>query len=151
MGLMRWQASKIARERFEWRQCLIAATASNCWFGTAALAWIRAASRSSSRLSTRQKRTAWASVLRSAAQSSKVTKDSSGRWPTTGRAPHSVSPSPAPGTLRPIQLPSLMQNHRLERTYVEQSGVERAMGIEPTAQAWEAWVLPLYDARLGRS
>ncbi len=22
------------------------------------------------------------------------------------------------------------------------------MGIEPTAQAWEAWVLPLYDARL---
>ena len=26
--------------------------------------------------------------------------------------------------------------------------VERAMGIEPTAQAWEAWVLPLYDARL---
>src|SRR5208283_668251 len=27
--------------------------------------------------------------------------------------------------------------------------VERAMGIEPTAQAWEAWVLPLYDARQG--
>ena len=26
--------------------------------------------------------------------------------------------------------------------------MERAMGIEPTAQAWEAWVLPLYDARL---
>ena len=26
--------------------------------------------------------------------------------------------------------------------------LERAMGIEPTAQAWEAWVLPLYDARL---
>jgi hypothetical protein len=25
--------------------------------------------------------------------------------------------------------------------------MERAMGIEPTAQAWEAWVLPLYDAR----
>ena len=23
------------------------------------------------------------------------------------------------------------------------------MGIEPTAQAWEAWVLPLYDARNG--
>jgi hypothetical protein len=23
------------------------------------------------------------------------------------------------------------------------------MGIEPTAQAWEAWVLPLYDARRG--
>ncbi len=30
------------------------------------------------------------------------------------------------------------------RRYLE---VERAMGIEPTAQAWEAWVLPLYDAR----
>jgi hypothetical protein len=28
--------------------------------------------------------------------------------------------------------------------------VERAMGIEPTAQAWEAWVLPLYDARAGQ-
>ena len=28
--------------------------------------------------------------------------------------------------------------------------LERAMGIEPTAQAWEAWVLPLYDAREGR-
>ena len=27
--------------------------------------------------------------------------------------------------------------------------LERAMGIEPTAQAWEAWVLPLYDARAG--
>ena len=24
------------------------------------------------------------------------------------------------------------------------------MGIEPTAQAWEAWVLPLYDARASR-
>lgn len=28
--------------------------------------------------------------------------------------------------------------------------VERAMGIEPTALAWEARVLPLYDARSGR-
>jgi hypothetical protein len=28
-----------------------------------------------------------------------------------------------------------------------QRKMERAMGIEPTAQAWEAWVLPLYDAR----
>ena len=27
--------------------------------------------------------------------------------------------------------------------------VERAMGIEPTALAWEARVLPLYDARSG--
>ena len=26
--------------------------------------------------------------------------------------------------------------------------VERAMGIEPTALAWEARVLPLYDARV---
>ena len=25
------------------------------------------------------------------------------------------------------------------------------MGIEPTAQAWEAWVLPLYDARFSGS
>src|SRR5215472_11828883 len=28
--------------------------------------------------------------------------------------------------------------------------VERAMGIEPTALAWEARVLPLYDARRAR-
>ena len=27
--------------------------------------------------------------------------------------------------------------------------MERAMGIEPTALAWEARVLPLYDARVG--
>jgi hypothetical protein len=33
---------------------------------------------------------------------------------------------------------------------LQEFGVERAMGIEPTAQAWEAWVLPLYDAREGR-
>ena len=26
--------------------------------------------------------------------------------------------------------------------------MERAMGIEPTALAWEARVLPLYDARI---
>ena len=29
--------------------------------------------------------------------------------------------------------------------------LERAMGIEPTALAWEARVLPLYDAREGRN
>ncbi|VVD29938.1 protein of unknown function [Paraburkholderia dioscoreae] len=28
--------------------------------------------------------------------------------------------------------------------------LERAMGIEPTALAWEARVLPLYDARRAR-
>jgi hypothetical protein len=31
-----------------------------------------------------------------------------------------------------------------------QLNVERAMGIEPTALAWEARVLPLYDARRAR-
>ena len=31
---------------------------------------------------------------------------------------------------------------------VERRKVERAMGIEPTALAWEARVLPLYDARV---
>jgi hypothetical protein len=31
---------------------------------------------------------------------------------------------------------------------VESSGfMERAMGIEPTSEAWEASILPLYDAR----
>ena len=29
--------------------------------------------------------------------------------------------------------------------------LERAMGIEPTALAWEARVLPLYDARLAQA
>jgi hypothetical protein len=28
-------------------------------------------------------------------------------------------------------------------------GLERAMGIEPTSEAWEASILPLYDARSG--
>ena len=27
--------------------------------------------------------------------------------------------------------------------------LERAMGIEPTSEAWEASILPLYDARSG--
>lgn len=30
---------------------------------------------------------------------------------------------------------------------VLENSLERAMGIEPTALAWEARVLPLYDAR----
>jgi hypothetical protein len=31
---------------------------------------------------------------------------------------------------------------------IESSGfMERAMGIEPTSEAWEASILPLYDAR----
>src|SRR6185312_15474006 len=29
--------------------------------------------------------------------------------------------------------------------------LERAMGIEPTSEAWEASILPLYDARSARS
>ena len=28
--------------------------------------------------------------------------------------------------------------------------MERDAGIEPAAHAWEAWVIPLYDARSGR-
>jgi hypothetical protein len=39
------------------------------------------------------------------------------------------------------------QRHRTTQGPTRQRKVERAMGIEPTAQAWEAWVLPLYDAR----
>ena len=31
---------------------------------------------------------------------------------------------------------------------LKNTSLERAMGIEPTALAWEARVLPLYDARL---
>jgi hypothetical protein len=34
------------------------------------------------------------------------------------------------------------------RKAIESSGfMERAMGIEPTSEAWEASILPLYDAR----
>ncbi len=29
----------------------------------------------------------------------------------------------------------------------EKLHLERAMGIEPTSEAWEASILPLYDAR----
>ena len=29
--------------------------------------------------------------------------------------------------------------------------LERAMGIEPTSEAWEASILPLYDARSARN
>lgn len=32
----------------------------------------------------------------------------------------------------------------------QNDAVERVMGIEPTALAWEARVLPLYDTRLGQ-
>ena len=39
------------------------------------------------------------------------------------------------------------KNRRIGACFYE-GNLERAMGIEPTAQAWEAWVLPLYDARL---
>ena len=35
----------------------------------------------------------------------------------------------------------------LQTNDLPESDVERAMGIEPTASAWEAEVLPLYDAR----
>jgi hypothetical protein len=38
------------------------------------------------------------------------------------------------------------QRDRVRST--ESSGfMERAMGIEPTSEAWEASILPLYDAR----
>ena len=37
----------------------------------------------------------------------------------------------------------------LESKYSELSFMERAMGIEPTSEAWEASILPLYDARSG--
>jgi hypothetical protein len=47
------------------------------------------------------------------------------------------------GTGRCADLPP-----RTTQGHARQRKVERAMGIEPTAQAWEAWVLPLYDARL---
>ena len=55
--------------------------------------------------------------------------------PTTGQC----LPAPA-GCKQQIELAVIRQRWR---------EVERAMGIEPTAQAWEAWVLPLYDARDG--
>ena len=33
------------------------------------------------------------------------------------------------------------------RTTESSRNLERAMGIEPTSEAWEASILPLYDAR----
>ena len=40
---------------------------------------------------------------------------------------------------------------RLSRVRAIESSrlMERAMGIEPTSEAWEASILPLYDARSG--
>ena len=56
----------------------------------------------------------------------------------------------------PVQLPSKMGQfyigfRELSRVRsTESSGfMERAMGIEPTSEAWEASILPLYDARSG--
>ena len=60
--------------------------------------------------------------------------------------------------LRPIHLrPDIDQTAKrptlsgwpfcLQINDLPESDVERAMGIEPTASAWEAEVLPLYDAR----
>ena len=66
--------------------------------------WIHAASRSCLKRSTRPKRRAWGLGLRSAVRSSRVTRDSYGRRPTTDRARHSVSPSLALIIPRPIQL-----------------------------------------------
>ena len=50
--------------------------------------------------------------------------------------------------------PKQMENNPLEDTPWEAStrsfgpeSLERAMGIEPTSEAWEASILPLYDAR----
>ena len=56
--------------------------------------------------------------------------------------------------LSTVQLPSktsrfLVQFRELNRVRATESGfMERAMGIEPTSEAWEASILPLYDARL---
>jgi hypothetical protein len=44
-----------------------------------------------------------------------------------------------------IQLPNVNTPYRYKA-----GKLERAMGIEPTAPAWEAGVLPLYDARMRR-
>ena len=43
----------------------------------------------------------------------------------------------------------LVQFRELSRARSTESSVfmERAMGIEPTSEAWEASILPLYDAR----
>ena len=53
-----------------------------------------------------------------------------------------------------VQLPSktsrfLVQFRELSRVRATESSgfMERAMGIEPTSEAWEASILPLYDAR----
>ncbi len=58
-----------------------------------------------------------------------------------------VKPRPVPANVsHPITRPCRYIS--LAATGQQWLELERAMGIEPTAQAWEAWVLPLYDARL---
>ena len=56
----------------------------------------------------------------------------------TRNGPETKKPNPV------VWLFSFMLNH------LRAIDVERAMGIEPTALAWEARVLPLYDARSER-
>jgi hypothetical protein len=55
---------------------------------------------------------------------------------------------PEPGSHRDFGYEQSREYPTLDNTgQCETTRMERAMGIEPTAQAWEAWVLPLYDAR----
>jgi hypothetical protein len=41
----------------------------------------------------------------------------------------------------------LLENKEKMENEVAACFMERAMGIEPTSEAWEASILPLYDAR----
>src|SRR5215471_7708913 len=70
-----------------------------------------------------------------------------------GRSPIRIS-NDRPIECGTVQLPSktslfLVEFRELSRVRsTESSGfMERAMGIEPTSEAWEASILPLYDAR----
>ncbi len=72
----------------------------------------------------------------------------------TARAGRGGRRSDRPIDLSTVQLPSktrrfLIEFRQLSRVRsTESSGfMERAMGIEPTSEAWEASILPLYDAR----
>src|SRR5215831_15080875 len=65
-----------------------------------------------------------------------------------GRAA-TVQLTAVPSNYRPKTSRFLVEFRELSRVRSTQSSafMERAMGIEPTSEAWEASILPLYDAR----
>ena len=53
----------------------------------------------------------------------------------------------SPLLLEGEKMAALCRQFAISRKIGHTGFMERAMGIEPTSEAWEASILPLYDAR----